>query len=398
MSSRRLIGGLTGAGIHDVLETRIKISAMKTVKSLSTRRDFLGSMAFAAAGGLQSFAVVGGQKSGYPASWGDIRAVYIPWGHNMWGESLPKDIKSITGSFLCNDHLKFNETMWQEIVDRLVLRKMNIVVIDLGEFPVYPSHPELAVKGSRSPDWVLAEVRRLKSLGIEAIPKLNFSTTHDAWLGEYGRMVTTKTYYQVCCDLIRDAAEMFDHPRFLHIGYDEERAEYQKGYQCVRTGEVWWHDFLFFVKTVEDAGMRPWMWSDYGWKHEDFVPRCPKSVIHNNWYYDEWMEGFDTAKMKPGSKSRPMLELFLKLDKAGFDQVPCSSLWLSREREEARAVNDDCMANMVKFCRANLSRGRLGGFLMAPWAGDYDNKDFLKTNIHSIDKIAEALEQGDGYA
>ena len=356
-----------------------------------TRRDFLGTMALATAGGRLPLVALGGQDAGCPAAWGDIRAVYIPWGHNMWGESLPEGVKAISGGRLCNDHLKFDESMWRTLVDRLVLRRMNIVVIDLGEFPVYPSHPELAVKGSRSPDWVLAEVRRLKSLGIEAIPKLNFSTSHDAWLGEYGRMVTTKTYYRVCRDLIRDAAEMFDHPRFLHIGYDEERAEYQKGYQCARTDEVWWHDFLFFVKTVEDAGMRPWMWSDYGWKHDDFVSKCPKSVIHNNWYYDEWMEGFDPSKMKSDSKSRPMVELFLKLDKAGFDQVPCSSLWLSPERKKAGVGNDECMDNMVKFCRANLSKERLGGFLMAPWSGDYDKKDFLKTNIRSIDKFAEAL-------
>lgn len=355
------------------------------------RRDFLGMMALATAGGINPFTVRGGQGNANSADWGDIRAVYLPWGHNMWGESLPKDVKSITGGRLCNDHLKFDESIWRKIVDRLVLRKMNLAVIDLGEFPVYPSHPELAVKGSRSPDWVLAEVKRLKSLGIESVPKLNFSTVHDAWLGEYGRMVTTKTYYQVCRDLIRDAAEMFDHPRFLHIGYDEERADYQKGFKCVRTDEVWWHDFLFFVKAVENAGMRPWMWSDYGWNHDDFVSKCPKSVIHNNWYYDEWMEGFDFTKMKSDSRSRPMVELFVKLDKAGFDQVPCSSNWRSPEREKANVGNDESMANLVNFCRANLSKEHLKGFLMAPWSGDYDQKDFLKVKYEGIDQLAAAL-------
>lgn len=66
----------------------------------------------------------------------------------------------------------------------------------------------------------------------------------DAWLGEYGRMVTTRPYYDACRDVIRDAAEMFDHPRYLHIGYDE------------------------------------------------------------------WIEGFDLAAMKPDARSRPILELY----------------------------------------------------------------------------------------
>jgi hypothetical protein len=154
---------------------------------------------------------------------------------------------------------------------------------------------------------------------------------------------------------------------------------------------LWWHDFLWFVKTVEDAGMRPWMWSDYGWSHDDFVEKCPKSVIQNNWYYDEGMEGFDISAMKPTSRSRKVLELFLKLDKAGFDQVPCASNWLSKRRREANAINDKCMGELVKFCRANLNPERVKGYLMAPWAKDYDNPDYYKTFEAAIDQLDAAM-------
>ncbi len=34
---------------------------------------------------------------------------------------------------------------------------------------------------------------------------------------------------------------------------------------------------------------------------------------------------------------------------------------------------------------------RLMGFLMAPWSGDYDEKDFMKTNLAGIDHLAAAL-------
>jgi len=360
---------------------------------MKTRREFLaGAAAFAAAPAFAAGADDAFAGSAYALKPEQLRAIYVPWGHNMWGESLPEGVKTVTKGRLCNDHCKFDEAIWRKVVDHLALRRMNMAVIDLGEFPVYPSHPELAVRGSRSPDWILGEVRRLKSLGIEAVPKLNFSTAHDAWLGEYGRMVTTKPYYRACGEIIRDAAEMFDHPRFMHIGYDEERISHQKGFQCIRENEVWWHDFLWFVKTVEDAGMRPMMWSDYGWHHADFAEKCPKSVLHSNWYYDEWFDGFDLAAMKPDAKSRPILDLFLKLDKAGFDQLPCSSNWCSRHRTAAGAKNDDCMGKMVKFCRENLAPERVKGYLMAPWPGDYDEPDFLKTVTEAIDQLDAAMQ------
>ena len=66
------------------------------------------------------------------------------------------------------------------------------------------------------------EIARLREMGLEPIPKMNFSTAHDIWLGEYSRMVSTKTYYRVCEDLIRDVAELFDHPRLMHIGFRSE--------------------------------------------------------------------------------------------------------------------------------------------------------------------------------
>ena len=60
-------------------------------------------------------------------------------------------------------------------------------------------------------------------------------------------MVSTKKYYQVCEDLIKDVAEIFDHPRFFHLGYDEETASHQAKhlFAVCRQGELWWHDFLW---------------------------------------------------------------------------------------------------------------------------------------------------------
>ena len=348
------------------------------------RRDFIaGAAALAATRGLSD---VGGPRFSSSAS--PIRAVLLHWGRNMWGESLPPDVKSVAGGRLCNDRVDFDEANWNALVSHAAASGLNMVLVDLGEFPVWPSHPELALPGSRSPDWIRAEVRRLKSIGLEPIPKLNFSAAHDAWLGEYGRMVTTSRYYEVCRDLIRDAAEMFDHPRFFHIGYDEERATHQHGFQCVRTDEVWWHDFLFFVKTVEDVGMRPWMWSDYGWRHDDFFEKCPKSVLQSNWYYDEQMEGFDLAAMMPDAESRPLVEAYLKLEKAVFDQVPCASNWSSAARRAAGKGNDGCMAGLAAFCKANISPERLKGFMIATWAPCWPAGTLGRAEFDGINQVA----------
>ena len=183
-------------------------------------------------------------------------------------------------------------------------------------------------------------------------------------------MLTTSKYRQVCSDVIRDTSEMFDHPRFLHIGYDEEGFALQKGFKCVRCDEVWWSDFLYIVNAVESCGMRTWMWSDYGWRHEDFADKCPKQVLQSNWYYDEQLAGFDMASMAPSHKlARVILNLYKKLDKAGFDQVPCGSNWKSKKyRDSGRPVNDS-IVDLVKYGRKFISREHLKGFMMGSWSG-----------------------------
>lgn len=197
------------------------------------------------------------------------------------------------------------------------------------------------------------ELARLRGMGLEPIPKLNFSTTHDSWLKDYQRMVSTSTYYKVCADVIKDAIEIFDRPRFFHLGYDEETAGHQSTHlmAITRQGELWWHDFLWFVKQVENQGVRPWIWSDYYWNHQkEFLSRMPRSVLQSNWYYGA---AFETAK----DMSRVRVQTYIDLDKAGFDQVPTGSNWSCETN----------FADTLRFCRAHCAPERLKGMMMAPW-------------------------------
>ncbi len=259
------------------------------------------------------------------------------------------------------DFMRFEEPMWREITAKMVELGMNFVMIDIGEGLVYPSHPELAVKGSWSVEKMRAELKRLRAMGLEPIPKLNFSTTHDIWLGEYARMVSTPTYYRVVADLIRDVCEVFDKPRFFHLGYDEEDYDHQSGdfYCAVRQGELWWHDFLFTVKEVERHGVRPWIWSDKIWHHrEEFCKRVPKTVLQSNWYY--------LGDFNPDKKSAlyPMVHAYDWLEEAGYDQVPCVSnvgYWHLQTYNNPKLTID--------YCRdvAKVAPERFKGLMMAPW-------------------------------
>ena len=68
----------------------------------------------------------------------EIRAMLFHWGYCMWGEWLPEGVKELTGGYrgACASKVKFSDEVWNAYVDRMVARKMNLVVIDLGEFPV----------------------------------------------------------------------------------------------------------------------------------------------------------------------------------------------------------------------------------------------------------------------
>ncbi|MDO4570867.1 MAG: Tat pathway signal protein [Planctomycetia bacterium] len=264
------------------------------------------------------------------------------------------------------DHLRCDDKVWDDITQRMADVGQNMAIINIGEGIRLESHPELAVEGSWSVEKMRTKLARLRALGIEPIPKLNFSTAHDLWLKEYARMVSTAEYYRVCAEVIREVVEIFDQPRFFHLGYDEETASHQKNYKycVVRQGELWWHDFLFFIKTVEALGVRPWVWADYIWMHKpEFLKRAPRSVLMSNWYYGKnfWEKPY----------VYPLT--YIELEKAGFDQIPCSSNWDFPES----------FPQTVEFCSHFIDPSRLKGFLMAPW----------KATVEPFrDKIEEAID------
>ncbi len=331
-----------------------------------SRRTFLktGAASVLAAGAFTNLVSAAAEpvKEGQ-LIWGNM----LNLGHNMWGDS-PTAYTPKSDKLLCQD------AIWEKLTNEMQAAGLNLLLIDLGEGVQYQSHPELAIEGSWSIEKLQKELKRLRSMGLEPIPKLNFSACHDIWLGEYSRMLSTPKYYEVCADLIQEVCEIFDTPRFFHLGMDEETARHQSTYEYVviRQGELGWHDFLYFVDQVNKQNVRPWIWSDYCWDHkEEFYKRMPKSVLQSNWYYSK---SFDPTQSK-------YVQAYLDLDKAGYDQVPTGSNW----------NNDENFEGTVEFCSKNLSPELLKGFLQTAWKAT--TEEFLDRQLTAVAQVKAAKEK-----
>ena len=347
------------------------------MKQLCTRRDFIGTGCAALAGAAATKAL--GAVRPEPAfMWGEL----LHFGVNIqcdlpvtkWGKYQGEDLKLMTAA----DHMRFDEGVFDRITDRMVTKGLNTILIDLEEGLYYPSHPELAVKGTWSVERFRKKLEQLRAKGLEPLPKLNFSTAHDIWLKEYHKMISTPQYYRVCADVIADVIEAFDKPRYFHIGFDEETHGHQRKHSIsiVRQGDLWWHDFLFIVKEIEKRGVRAWCWSDKIWHAKDeFLNRMPKSVLQSNWYYGR---NFDLNRPLRGDRQCNEPNAYIELEKAGFDQVPTPSNWSV----------DDSVSSTVAFVRQHISPPRLKGILAAPWVKTLPQ--FEKLHEEQVDQMASA--------
>ena len=300
---------------------------------------------------------------------------YLQFGEHMWRDPHPLDRN---GRFV-KDSITVDEASLMRRVEKAKACGADTVLIDLAEGVAYPRHPEIGISGSWSGERMNGFVRKLKAMGLRPIPMLNFSTAHHVWLGEYSRMVSTEPYYRVVTDLIADVDEIFEKPDGIHFGMDEECVHCCKtrNFCVMRQGDLYWHDIRFYVDAIERRGARPWMCADkIWWGVDEFVKKCPKSVLQFNWYYDF---EFDIGKLKARKRhfedlNEPFQWRWVKayedLDAAGFDQVPgCSNYLSPLLKAEGATRNDVNIARTVEYCTARISPERLKGFCCFPWCG-----------------------------
>jgi len=356
---------------------------------MTNRRKFIKQVAAAGIAGSMPSVLFSQQKPVPDMIWANL----LHLSYNMWEDTVP--LKYRDENFQCTTcqearewahgyrpNLTFDEPVWDALLKEMSSVGMNMVVIDLGDAIQYESHPEIAVKNAWTPAKLRTELAKMRKLGLEPIPKLNFATTHDAWLKDYSRMVSTDTYYGVCKDLIEEVSVLFDWPRFFHIGMDEETAQHQvrQDYAVIRQNDLWWGDLYFYIGEVEKNGVRPWVWSDYAWHKPDvFFRKMPKSVLQSNWYYGS---GFDPNTLKEPVKS--YVKLYDDLETYGYDQVPTGSNHSVPENFEST----------VDYCLKVIDPSRLSGFMTAPWRPTL--APCLDRHKEAISQVAKAMKKFKG--
>ncbi|MBE6700271.1 MAG: hypothetical protein E7582_00065 [Ruminococcaceae bacterium] len=314
-----------------------------------------------------------------------IWATYATLGYRMW--TYRKAPKSFT----------FEEEAWKSLVRCAKDKGLNMIILDLGEGVQWKSHPEISIEGAWSHEKVKEEVLRLREMGIELIPKMNFSACHHLWLGEYRLMMCTHTYYTVCRDLIEEAYEMFLHPSYIHLGMDEEGSETQfKIYDHIvnyRKGDIYWHDYKYLTDCVRELGATPWVWGDsaiddYEGFRKAVTPE--DDLIVNPWWYHAWKEEhFNRLDSREDwfchLKTHPELTYFEELHartmegyrtlaKDGYKLVPCGS-FLGRD--------EWCFDDLLDEFRGLCKKENLLGFMTAPWR---------HTRVENIPLIEEDFE------
>lgn len=253
-----------------------------------------------------------------------------------------------------SDKMRFDKKLFSELIEYLPKCGINTVVLDLADGIVYTSHPELAIDGSIEREELYEMIASIRDLGLDIIPKINLSACHDTWLKDYSKMLSTKKYYDVCLDLIDEVCEIFS-PKIIHLGMDEENYENQKHYDyiTIRNNDLWWNDLNLFVQAVEKNGARACIWSDYA-RHrpEEFIDKCPKSVIQCPWYYFNEFEG-DLSE-----SARIRLAPFKLLDEAGYEFIAGGSNEYFKEN----------ISMLDGYCKEKLSRDRYVGIIQTTWA------------------------------
>ncbi len=295
---------------------------------------------------------------------------------NMWSDKPEQGYSRV---------LKFDEDVWNETVKYAAEVGINAIVLDVGDAVVYESHPEISIEGAWTREKVHEEIEKLKKLGIALYPKLNFSTCHDAWLGEYGKMVSTSVYYEVCKDLIHEVIDIFENPEYMHLGMDEEWDDFgifgrRRDLECSRFNDLYFHDLNFFCDCAREKGSKPWIWADAYWRYpEKFVEKVPKDVLVSPWDYDYLLsDRIDLDR-------RPIIHNSIyELPEAGYNVVPCGSNHLT-------VVNMD---HLTRYTMDKADHNHVMGFMMASWANTAADRKY--TIFEGIQLMGNAIK--DFYA
>lgn len=300
------------------------------------------------------------------------------------------------------DHIPFDDEVWDCFLEKAAETGINMVVLDVGDGVQFKSHPEISLPDSWSAERVHKEVAKCRELGIELIPKLNFSTSHSYWMGEYRRMTSSKPYYDFCKDVLAEIYEMFEQPRYIHIGMDEEDFINTRvsEYAVYRKGNLLMHDIKFLSDVVNGLGAKPWIWHDPTTDYtEEFTEMfSPDEIIISPWWYWHYngkekspiITDFEGLYANRGIQyeediplRRRFLERILPLMDKGYKYIPTPSNFYKMANNTDETVE--------YFKNGTPSDDQILGYMTAPWRETISKyKDDI---LESLELLKEAREK-----
>ena len=145
----------------------------------------------------------------------------------------------------------------------------------------------------------------------------------------------------------------------------------------IRQYDQWWEDLRRISGYVEANGARAMMWSDFAREHtEEFIQKCPKSIVQCVWYYFTLFEG----ELPYANQIR--IRPYKALAEAGFDVMASGSL----------AYEDQNLACLARYCVDNVPHERLLGFLQTTWESVTPEwEELLRRSASSVEEIRQEL-------
>ena len=314
----------------------------------------------------------------------------------------------INGKYTGRRMVVLEDEMIEYILEEAPKAGFNALVLEINDGVEYGSHPEIWLSDAWSRKKLKSIVRRFKEKGIDVYPELNLSAAHHMWLGEYQRMTSTAQYYKVVDDLIKEVYELFDRPKYIHVGMDEEDYNHLRNKQLVayRQKELLWHDTRFILDSVIATGATPWMWACPLFNYPDEFKKYidANEVVISPWYFnafrkEHWTPVESRAEYVAYYNEEFYAEMGIKYveedpflvnvrekaipltQKEGYKYIPCASVF---NRCEYNA------GDLVEYFRDNAPDENILGFITAPWyAGKMINKQYFDESFATLKKARE---------
>lgn len=308
-----------------------------------------------------------------------------------------------------DNYMYWDDQSWDELINICQTYRINTIVLDIGDGLQYKSHPEIAVDGAWSHEKMRSEIAKCKAKGITILPKLNFSASHDQWLGEYHHMLSTSTYRKVCEDLINEVCALFEQPKYFHLGMDEEDYMHAATEELViyRQNELLFQDMRFLCDCVKNNGAIPWVWHDtlfftpdkfrqyfspdeiivspwhyYAFREEHFTPITKYDFIYEYYTSDEFANT-NLQYVEEDPFFVTFREQVIPNAQHGYKYVPCCSLVFKCEWNHL---------DLVEFFKENVPDGCVLGFMTAPWfALPSEKLEVYTKSAKSLDKARKVF-------